>query len=86
MATRRRGPAGSTVQVKSSGDRPKATYIIRPLALCGQLTNVFVDMNEIQPRGYTTVLKLLQIMTEKGLVDRDEKCRPRICRHATRGS
>ena len=30
--------------------------------------------------GYTTILKLLQIMTEKGLVERDENCRPQIYR------
>lgn len=30
--------------------------------------------------GYTTVLKMLQIMTEKGLVDRDESVRPQIYR------
>ena len=30
--------------------------------------------------GYTTVLKLLQIMTEKGLVDRDESARTHIYR------
>lgn len=37
-------------------------------------------MNEVRPTGYTTVLKLLQIMTEKGLVDRDESVRPQIYR------
>ena len=37
-------------------------------------------MNEVRPTGYTTVLKMLQIMTEKGLVDRDEKVRPQIYR------
>jgi predicted transcriptional regulator len=37
-------------------------------------------MNEVKPTGYTTVLKLLQIMTEKGLVNRDEKQRPQIYR------
>ena len=37
-------------------------------------------MNESRATGYTTVLKLLQIMTEKGLVDRDESCRPQIYR------
>jgi len=37
-------------------------------------------MNESKPTGYTTVLKMLQIMTEKGLVDRDETCRPQIYR------
>jgi predicted transcriptional regulator len=35
-------------------------------------------MNESKPTGYTTVLKLLQIMTEKGLVERDESKRPQI--------
>ena len=37
-------------------------------------------LNEAKPTGYTTVLKLLQIMTEKGLVNRDEKKRPQIYR------
>jgi predicted transcriptional regulator len=37
-------------------------------------------LSESKPAGYTTVLKLLQIMTEKGLVDRDETCRPQIYR------
>ena len=34
----------------------------------------------IEPTGYTTVLKMLQIMTEKGLVERDETVRPQIYR------
>lgn len=33
-----------------------------------------------KPTGYTTVLKLMQIMTEKGLVERDESVRPQIYR------
>jgi BlaI family transcriptional regulator, penicillinase repressor len=37
-------------------------------------------LNASQPIGYTTVLKMLQIMTEKGLVDRDETVRPQIYR------
>jgi len=37
-------------------------------------------LNETTPTGYTTVLKLLQIMTEKGLVERDESQRPQIYR------
>jgi predicted transcriptional regulator len=37
-------------------------------------------LNDIRPTGYTTVLKLLQIMTEKGLVERDENVRPQIYR------
>jgi predicted transcriptional regulator len=35
-------------------------------------------LNEGKPTGYTTVLKMLQIMTEKGLVERDESKRPQI--------
>ena len=37
-------------------------------------------LNEAKPTGYTTVLKLLQIMTEKNLVERDETVRPQIYR------
>ena len=37
-------------------------------------------MNETKETGYTTVLKLLQIMTDKGLVERDETVRPQIYR------
>jgi BlaI family transcriptional regulator, penicillinase repressor len=35
-----------------------------------------------RPTGYTTVLKLLQIMTEKSLVERDESRRPQVYRPA----
>ncbi len=37
-------------------------------------------MNRQQPTGYTTVLKLLQIMTAKGLVVRDEAQRSHVYR------
>jgi predicted transcriptional regulator len=37
-------------------------------------------LNRARPTGYTTVLKMLQIMTEKGLVERDERVRPQIYR------
>jgi predicted transcriptional regulator len=37
-------------------------------------------LNASRPTGYTTVLKMLQIMTEKGLVERDESVRPQIYR------
>jgi len=33
-----------------------------------------------RPTGYTTVLKVLQIMTEKGLVERDERARTHVYR------
>lgn len=37
-------------------------------------------LNDSRPTGYTTVLKLMQIMTDKGLVERDESQRPQIYR------
>jgi predicted transcriptional regulator len=37
-------------------------------------------LEESQPTGYTTALKLLQIMTAKGLVDRDESLRSHVYR------
>ena len=36
------------------------------------------SLNEARPTGYTTVLKMLQIMTEKGLVRRDEQQRAHV--------
>jgi BlaI family transcriptional regulator, penicillinase repressor len=35
-------------------------------------------LNDVKPTGYTTVLKMLQIMTEKGLVRRDERQRAHV--------
>ena len=40
--------------------------------------DVYEQLNRNAPTGYTTVLKLLQIMTEKGLVVRDETERAHI--------
>ena len=40
--------------------------------------DVHDDLSHTQATGYTTVLKLLQIMTEKGLVVRDESQRAHI--------
>src|SRR5512142_3442116 len=37
-------------------------------------------LDRARPTGYTTVLKLLQIMTEKGLVRRDERERSHVYR------
>jgi predicted transcriptional regulator len=37
-------------------------------------------LNQSRPTGYTTVLKLMQIMTEKGLIERDETQRPQLYR------
>lgn len=35
-------------------------------------------LSDTQDSGYTTVLKLMQIMTDKGLVDRDESQRAHV--------
>ena len=41
--------------------------------------SIHEEMMKHQPKlGYTTVLKLLQIMTEKGLVERDESQRAHV--------
>ena len=36
------------------------------------------SLHEAKPTGYTTVLKMLQIMTDKGLVRRDERQRAHV--------
>ncbi len=43
---------------------------------------IYDKLNEERPSGYTTVLKLLQIMTAKGLVVRDEANRAHVYRAA----
>jgi len=43
---------------------------------------VHEHLNDNPKRGYTTILKLLQIMADKGLVKRDEKKRAHIYRAA----
>ena len=54
--------------------------ILRVLWSRGPVTvrDVHDELIRLQPTGYTTVLKLLQIMTEKGLVVRDESQRAHI--------
>ncbi|HTY64203.1 MAG TPA: BlaI/MecI/CopY family transcriptional regulator [Acidobacteriota bacterium] len=41
---------------------------------------VYKILNSDRNVGYTTVLKFMQIMTDKGLVERDESCRPQLYR------
>jgi predicted transcriptional regulator len=66
--------------------RPKPTdaelAILRVLWTRGPSTvrQVQDALNEDRPTGYTTALKLLQIMTDKGLVARDETDRTHIYR------
>ena len=69
-----------------------ATARIRPTALELTILKALWDagpssvrdihriLDASKPTGYTTVLKMLQIMTDKGLVDRDETVRPQIYR------
>jgi BlaI family penicillinase repressor len=54
--------------------------ILRVLWQCGESTvrQVFEALNQEREMGYTTVLKLMQIMTEKGLVERDETERTHV--------
>ena len=39
---------------------------------------VHAELSKLAPTGYTTVLKLMQIMTDKGLVERDESSRAHV--------
>ena len=44
--------------------------------------DIYDSLNLVRPSGYTTVLKMLQIMTVKGLVVRDEASRAHLYRTA----
>src|ERR1700753_216610 len=44
--------------------------------------DIYESLNAQRPSGYTTVLKMLQIMTAKGLVVRDEENRAHLYRAA----
>lgn len=48
----------------------------------GTVRAILNKMNEDKTEqiGYTTVLKMIQIMTEKGLVEKDDSVRPQIYR------
>jgi predicted transcriptional regulator len=48
----------------------------------GSVREILQDYNSgrVEAVGYTTILKMLQIMTEKGLVERDDSVRPQIYR------
>jgi predicted transcriptional regulator len=67
-------------------DHPRPTkaelQILQVLWARGPLSvrDVMLVLNEARPTGYTSVLKTMQIMTEKGLVDRDDTRRPQIYR------
>ena len=42
--------------------------------------DIQATLSKTREAGYTTVLKMVQIMMEKGLVDRDESVRPQLYR------
>jgi len=48
----------------------------------GTVRQVQSELEKAHPTGYTTVLKLMQIMAEKGLVVRDESERAHVYRPA----
>jgi len=54
--------------------------ILRVLWAEGPLSvrDVQAILDRSKPTGYTTVLKTMQIMADKGLVDRDDTVRPQI--------
>ena len=54
--------------------------ILRALWSHGPSTvrDVFDALNRVQETGYTTVLKMMQVMTEKGLLKRDDSERTHI--------
>jgi predicted transcriptional regulator len=67
-------------------DRPRPTkaelQILQVLWSRGPLSvrDVMLVLNDARPTGYTSVLKTMQIMTEKGMVERDDTRRPQIYR------
>jgi predicted transcriptional regulator len=56
--------------------------ILRVLWTEGPLSvrDVQTILDQSKPTGYTTVLKTMQIMADKGLVERDDTVRPQIYR------
>lgn len=56
--------------------------VLRVLWRQGPLSvrDVQTRLNDDRPTGYTTVLKTMQIMLDKGLVARDDTVRPQIYR------
>jgi predicted transcriptional regulator len=54
--------------------------ILRDLWKAGPSTvrDVYLRLSEMRKIGYTSVLKMMQIMTEKSLLDRDATVRPQM--------
>jgi BlaI family penicillinase repressor len=76
--------------MKRKAELPRPTdaelAILRVLWQLGPATvrHVQEALNQEKETGYTTVLKLMQIMHEKGLLERDESARTHIYRAALR--
>ncbi len=68
--------------VDKAGRRPTDAElaILQVLWRIGSATvnDIQAELQQIRPTGYTTVLKFLQIMLEKGLVTRDESQRSHV--------
>jgi BlaI family penicillinase repressor len=77
-----------TIMTKASKSIPRPTEteleLLRILWETEPATvrDIYDKFNEDRPSGYTTILKLLQIMTAKGLVVRDEASRAHVYRAA----
>ena len=67
-------------RLKSKGPTDRELTILRILWDMGPSTvrEVNEAMDKDRPTGYTTTLKLMQIMTEKGLLVRDESDRTHV--------
>lgn len=68
---------------KSSSDRKPTDSELAILAVVWEhgpatVREVFDIISERQDVGYTTVLKFMQIMTEKGLLEKDATVRPQV--------
>jgi predicted transcriptional regulator len=70
--------------VSNRGNLPQPTKtelnILRILWVNGESTvrDVHEALNEFEPSGYTTALKMLQVMHQKGLVKRDDSQRAHV--------
>lgn len=70
--------------VRNRGNLPQPTKtelnILRILWVKGESTvrEVHEALNEEEPSGYTTALKMLQVMHQKGLVKRDDSQRAHV--------
>lgn len=73
-----------TKRTRSKSPRPTDSELSILRVLWGRGPSTVREVQEVlnreRPTGYTTVLKLMQIMTDKGLVVRDESQRTHVYR------